>query len=111
MRKYPITLHVYPEVTLKRVIEGVEDLIAYYQNPRAYRFNAGNCPLCDYFDCKGCLWDIFHHMGCEAFCTKRFDMGIAEAKKMKEWRVLRVTELKYWLRELKRPGVKMIEDA
>jgi len=111
MKEYPITLRVYPKVTLERVIKGVEDLLDYYEHPRATRFNDGQCPLCDFSECESCLWYIFHHMGCEGFAKKMFDEGISEAKKMEEWRVLRRKELKYWLRELKRPGVKVIEDA
>lgn len=111
MRKYPITLHVYPEVTLKKVIEGVEDLLKYYNQPHARRFDQGQCPLCVFFECDTCLWEMFHHMGCEEFANKTFDEDVGEAKKDERWRALRRKELTYWLRELKRPGVKVIEDA
>jgi len=111
MRKYPLTLHVYPRITLDRVIKGVEDLLKYYSQPRATRFNAGSCPLCDFFDCPTCLWEMFHHMGCEEFANKTFGADVSHMKKDEKWRALRREELKCWLEELKRPGVKVIEDA
>lgn len=107
MRKYPITLRVYPGVTLEKVIEGVEDLLLYYQQPRATRFDKMKCSLCRLFDCEVCLWVVFHHMCCEEFAHKKFDMDVSEAKKLKEWKALRIKELTYWLEELKRPGVQV----
>jgi len=40
-----------------------------------------------------------------------YQMGYEFIQWIKKWRAFRVKELKYWLKELKRPGVKVIEDA
>ena len=109
MRKNPITLRLKSHFTLKDVIKAVEDLISYYENPRATRFDDIKCPLCRlFFGCKQCLWGIFHHMCCDDFAEKRFGTDAASLKQDKKWRAFRVKELKYWLKELKRPGVKVI---
>ncbi len=109
MRKYPIKLRVGFGVKLDRVIEAVEELISYYKNPRATRYDGINCPLCALFwGCDDCLWQVFHHMECDEFAVKRFGIDVAEIKKDKKWRAFRVKDLKPWLQELKRPGVKII---
>ena len=111
MRKYPITLRVRRGVTLDKVINAVNDLLAYYMNTRARRFDGTNCPLCCLFECDiadECLWFIFHHMNCDDFAERKFNNDVGLLKKDKEWRTFRIKELKYWLQELKRPGVKII---
>lgn len=114
MRKYPITLRVKNGVTLNKVIDAVNDLLTYYMNTRASRFNDTDCPLCNLFKCsyeKKCLWFIFHRMSCDEFAEKNFDdVVVALLKKDKKWRAFRVKELKYWLQELRRPGVKIISN-
>lgn len=110
MRKYPITVRIKSRFTLKSVIKAVEDLILYYENPHATRFDGINCPLCRlFFSCTHCLWYIFHHMECDDVAEKRFGTDAASVKKDKTWRTFRVKELKCWLKELKRPGVKVIK--
>jgi hypothetical protein len=111
MRKYPITLRLKQGVTLDKVIDAVNNLLTYYMNTRARRFDGVNCPLCHLFECdfsRDCLWFIFHHMNCDDFAEKKFDNDVASLKKNKEWRAFRVKELLYWLRELERPNVKII---
>lgn len=114
MRKYPITLRVKSGITLDKVIDAVNDLLTYYMNTRASRFNGANCPLCYLFECdcseENCLWNIFHHMNCDDFAESKFDNDVASLKKDKTWRAFRVKELLYWLNELKRPGVKVISE-
>lgn len=110
MRKNPITLRLKSVFTLKDVVKAVEDLISYYENPRADRYDGIKCPLCRlFFDCKYCLWAIFHHMECDDLAEKRFGTDAAVLKKDVRWRAFRVKELKHWLKELKRPGVKVIK--
>lgn len=108
MRKHPITVRVLPGKTLGMVIKAVEDLLSYYKNPRLRRFDGLKCSLCRLFNCEFCLWVIFHHMCCDDFAVKRFDTDASSLKRNKEWRALRVKELTYWLKELKRRGVKCI---
>lgn len=110
MRKYPLKLQVYRSCSLKSVIKAVEDLLDYYKNPRARRYDTGNCPLCFVFECDSCLWQVFHRMDCEAYVDKMYPdiQNIDEVKKMKKWRAFRVKDLTCWLQELKRPGVKLI---
>jgi len=111
MRKYPITLRLKQGVTLDKVIDAVNNLITYYMNMRARRFNGTDCPLCDLFECdfgRSCLWFTFHHMNCDDFAEKKWDNDVGSLKKDKKWRAFRVKELLCWLDELKRPGVKII---
>jgi len=108
MRKNPITIRVKSRFTLKDVIEAVEDLILYYNQSYAKRYDGINCSLCRlFFSCKNCLWGIFHHKECDYIAQKRFGTDAGSLKKDKKWRAFRIKELPCWLQELKRPGVKV----
>lgn len=117
MREHPIKLQVRKGVSLKDVIKGVEDLLSYYKSSDSRRFDGLCCPLCRLFHCEICLWYIFHRMSCDDYAQKRFAAYAGELKKkeavedrpIKEWRAFRVKELTYWLEELERPGVKVVE--
>jgi len=110
MRKNPIKLRVVKGYSLEQVIRAVKDLLSYYEDSQSSRFNGMSCPFCPLFrDCEDCLWWVFHHNGCQEWATRRFGEVATGLKWDKKWRVFRIKELKCWLKELKRPGVKVIE--
>lgn len=110
MRKYPITVRVRNGVCLEDVIKGVKGLLAYYRSLTSFEYDGVLCPLCRLVpSCEECLWRIFHHLECEDFAYKMFDEDVAALKRDTKWRAFRIKDLKSWLEELERPGVKVKE--